>query len=85
MTNTISQALTLDEPTGSLHDGTDYTLSTEYRLCWITVDSLSVQIKRIREGIIVEVFRCNEDIALGNPINLMMHSFSQTDEGERYM
>ena len=78
---TARQALTLDT---RLSDGTDYILSPEHNLCWISVDSLSVQIKRIREGIIVEVFRCNEDIALGNPINLMMHSFSQIDDEESY-
>ena len=76
------QALILDEPASniaptSFHDGTDYTLAAEHSFCWITVDSLSVKIQRLDEGVGVEVYRCNEDIALGNPVNLMRHSFSQ--------
>ena len=82
------QALILDEPASSIGgirpkaytrmaDGTDSTLAAEHSFCWITVDSLSVKIQRFDDGICLEVYRCNEDIALENPVNLMRHSFPQ--------
>lgn len=68
----IMEALALDEPASniaptSFHDGTDYTLTTEHSFCWITVDLFSVKIKRVGEGVVVEVYRSNEDIVLDNP------------------
>lgn len=68
----MGEALALDgaaskvAPT-SFHDGTDYTLAAEHSFCWITVDSLSVKIQRLDEGVVVEVYRCNEDILSENP------------------
>lgn len=45
-----------------IHDEeNDYTLPLEEDACWITVNNLSVYIKRTDEGVVIDIYELNDE------------------------